>query len=169
MLCDLPPEIITQIFARLSPNDLNTCKTTNKYLHNIIEESHVLQYRAALILARAEDNPCSDRLVVEKLEALKSAEKAWSLVRPQFTTTVPVTHQQSGVYDLTGGVYLLSNSTRTALHYIKLPTKKEDVVQWKWMTFTKTIIDIGLCLFEHDLIVVVTTFVPNPSQLIRCL
>lgn len=157
MLCDLPPEIIIQIFSKLSPNDLSSCKTTNKYLYNIVEESPVLQYCAALILARAEDNPCSDQLVVDKLQALKSAEKAWSLVQPQFTTTVPVTHQQSGVYDLTGGVYLLSNSTRTALHYIKLPTKEEDVVQWKRMEFTKTIIDIGLCLFEHDLIVVVTT------------
>lgn len=159
MLCDLPPEIIIQIFAKVSPNDLFSCKITNKYLHNIIEESHVLQYRAALTLARAEDNPCSDQLVVDKLEALKVAEKSWSLGQPRFKTTVPVTHQQSGVYDLSGGVYLLSNLTRTALHYIKLPTSKEDEVEWKVMGFTKTIIDIGLCLFEHDLIVIVTTFV----------
>jgi hypothetical protein len=76
-------------------------------------------------VANSQDNPCLSLTTAEKLRALtgKSSKDAWAFLCPDFTTSIAVTHNQSGVYDLTGGVYLLSNSTRTAL---EMYTKAED-------------------------------------------
>ena len=157
MLLPLPPEIIIQIIRELHPSDYLSCHLTCKTLHNLVSSSSELQYYAALIPALAEDNPCSNLPASEKLEALRRSERAWWTLRPGFVKSVPVTHIQSGVYDLTAGVYFLSNSTRNSIHYIKLPTKETDVVEWQKIDANKLIVDIGLCLYEHDLMVLITS------------
>ena len=159
MLLKLPPEILGQILQELDIVDLFSCQLTSKYLDHLIRESVVLQYNVALDAANAQDNPCLSLTTAEKLRTLKYTEDAWAFLRPDFTASIPVTHHQSGVYDLTGGVYLLSNSTRTALHYLKLPSRGEDESEWKVLRSDKSIIDIGLSIFEHDLIVNVVTCV----------
>jgi len=90
---------------------------------------------------------------------LKSSEDAWHFLRPYFTVSIPVTHDQSGVYDLTSGVYLLSNSTRAALHYLKLPSKTRDETDGEVLGSDESMIDIVLSIFEHDLFVNVVTCV----------
>jgi len=159
MLLQLPPEILVQILQKLDIDGLFSCQLTSKYLDHLIRQSVAIQYNVALFAAMAEDNPCLSLTVAEKFRALKSSEDAWTFLRPDFTTSIPVTHKQSGVYDLTGGVYLLSNSTRTALHYLKLPSKQGDETDWKVLRSSKSIIDIGLSIFEHDLMVNVVTCV----------
>ena len=160
MLLKLPPEILVQILQDLDRIDIFSCQLTSKYLDHLIRGSVVLQYNVALDAANAQVNPCVSLTIAEKLRALKSSEDAWAFLRPDFKASIPVTHNQSGVYDLTGGVYLLSNSTRTALHYLKLPGKEGDESYWKVLRSDKSIIDIGLSIFEHDLIVNVVTCVP---------
>ena len=159
MLLQLPTEILVQILQKLDIDELFSCQLTSKYLDHLIRQSIVVQYSVALCTAMAEDNPCLSLTVAEKFKALKSSEDAWTFLRPDFTTSIPVTYNQSGVYDLTGGVYLLSNSTRTALHYLKLPSKQGDETDWKVLRSNKSIIDIGLSIFEHDLMVNVVMFV----------
>jgi hypothetical protein len=83
-------------------------------------------------VANSQDNPCLSLTTAEKLRALtgKSSKDAWAFLCPDFTTSIAVTHNQSGVYDLTGGVYLLSNSTRTALEmYAKAEDGESDIVE----------------------------------------
>jgi hypothetical protein len=159
MFLKLPPEIIIQVLQELDVVDLFSCQLTSKYLDNLIRESIVLQYNVGLVAARAKDNPCSSLTFAEKLRVLNSSEDSWAFLRPDFTASIPVTHNQSGVYDLTAGVYLLNNSTRTAIHYLKLPRKEGDETDWKVLKSNKSIIDIGLCVHEHDLIVNVATCV----------
>ncbi|KAF9553352.1 hypothetical protein CPC08DRAFT_822345 [Agrocybe pediades] len=156
-LVDLPPEIITEVFLFLSPADILNFRLTHRLFNLIFWECLLVQYTSLLEETNLEDNPCAPISISEKLEELKHAGRAWDLARPEFSTRLPVIHHQSGVYDLTGGVYLLSNDTRTAMHYLRLPRKKEDVPEWKIIKSAASIIDIGLCLFEHDMIVNVTT------------
>ena len=92
-------------------------------------------------------------IIAERLRVLKFSKDAWAFLHPHFTVSIPVTHSQSGVYDLTGGIYLLSNSSRAALHYPKLPSKLGDETDGKVLGSNKLIIDIDLSIFEHDLIV----------------
>ncbi|PPQ97316.1 hypothetical protein CVT26_006634 [Gymnopilus dilepis] len=143
--------------AIIKTSDTSSSLFPTSSLHNLISNSSELQYYAALIPALAEDNPCSNLPASEKLEALRRSERAWWTLRPGFVKSVPVTHIQSGVYDLTAGVYFLSNSTRNSIHYIKLPTKETDLVEWQKIDANKLIVDIGLCLYEHDLMVLITS------------
>lgn len=160
MLLNLPPEILVQILQDLDIIDIFSCQLTGKYLDHLIRESVVLQYNVALDSANAHVNPCVSLPISEKLRALKSSEDSWAFLRPDFKASIPVTHNQSGVYDLTGGVYLLSNSKRTVLHYLKLPGMEGDKSDWKVLRSDKPIIDIGLSILEHDLIVNVVACVP---------
>ena len=116
MLLQLPPKILVQILHELDMDDFFCCQLTSKNLDYLIRESVVLQYNVALDAAQAQDNPCLSLTVAEKLRALKPSEDAWAFLCPDFTASIPETHSQLGMYDLTSGVYLLSNSTRTALH-----------------------------------------------------
>jgi hypothetical protein len=159
MLLDLPTELVVQIFFHLSPIDLVSCQLTCKYLHSVVQDSVVLQYHMALIAAKASDNPCSPLPVSTKLAQLKNGERAWAILKPTFTTTIPVDHNPSGIYDLTGGVYLLGNHNRQDLHYLRLPSHPDEKTGWNTIKVGRTIIDMGLCVYEHDLIAVVTTCV----------
>ncbi|KAJ3484819.1 hypothetical protein NLJ89_g11951 [Agrocybe chaxingu] len=156
-LLQLPCEIILNVFNYLPLHDLQTCRCTNKALHILIRDSVVLQYKMALETAQAEDNPCSLAPYSEKLEDLRASEEAWSMVKPKFAVQIPVQHHPSGIYDLTGGAYLLGNIDRKTLHYLKLPRTLRDDRSWRSVTVDRTIIDMGLCVFEHDLIVIITT------------
>ena len=85
---------------------------------------------AGFDIANSQDNPCLSLTTAEKLRALKSSKDAWAFLCPDFTTSIAVTHNQSGVYDLTWGVYLLSNSMRTALEmYAKAEDGESDIVE----------------------------------------
>jgi hypothetical protein len=154
---DLPPELIVHILYHLSPKDLLACRLISKYFNNIIQNSILLQYHLALNGAQAENNPYSYLPTSEKLKALEDSEKAWAFLRPRFTTSIEVPHNPSGIYDLTGGVYLLGNANKTQLHYMQLPSRGQDEICWKVIDVGRMIIDMGLCVHEHDLIAIVTT------------
>ena len=98
----------------------------------------------------------------ERFQALKASENAWTFLHKDFNKRIAVNFDASGIYDLSDGVFLLGNVSRTALHYIKLPSSIEDVVEWKKIQLDPcqgSIIDMGFCLHEHDLLAVVTTWV----------
>jgi hypothetical protein len=160
-LLDLPNELIVQILSHLTGKDLRTCQISNSALYTAINASVLLQYKIALSSSKATDNPSSSLSVLERLKALKGSEEAWTFLRKDFTRTIPVKFEVSCIYDLSGGVFLLGDLSRNALHYIKLPTAIDDDVEWKKILLDPcegSIIDMGFCLYEHDLLTVVTTW-----------
>jgi len=89
-----------------------------------------LQYNVALDAANAQVNPGLSLVISEKFRAVKSGGDAWAFLCPDFTASISVTHNQLGVYSLTGGVYLLHNSTRSVLHYLILPGREGEEGYW---------------------------------------
>lgn len=161
-LLDLPNELIIQILSYLTHRDLVTCQLSNKQLHITIKNSVLLQFRIALSTFKTIDNPFSPLSLFERFKALKDSENAWTHLHKDFRRRIGVQYEISGIYDLSAGVFLLGNATRTALHYIKLPSSVQDDVAWREIKLNQsqgTIIDMGFCLDEHDLLVVVTTWV----------
>ncbi|KAF9531981.1 hypothetical protein CPB83DRAFT_50481 [Crepidotus variabilis] len=156
-LLSLPIELIHHILTLLDPFDLFACRLTGRFLNELIRESVPLQYDIALTLAKADDNPCSLAPLSEKLQDLQSSEESWCTLQPKFIVNVPIQHETSGIYDLSGGTYLLGNWDKRALQYMSLPTKKDDAIIWNKVSVPATIIDMGFCVFEHDLITVITT------------
>ena len=162
-LLNLPNELIIQILSHLTHQDLIACQLSNSALYTTIKASVLLQFQIALSTFKTTDNPSCPLSVSERLQALKSSENAWTFLRKDFNQRIAVDFNVSTIYDLSGGVFLLGNASRTALHYIKLPSSIEDDVQWKKIQLNfgedGTIIDMGFCLYEHDLLTVVTTWV----------
>ena len=161
-LLDLPDELIIQILSYLNHHDLIACQLSNSVLYTSIKSSVLLQFQIALSTFKATDNPSCPLSMSERLQALKGSEDAWTFLRKDFNRRIAVNFEVSGIYDLTGGVFLLGNQSRTALHYIKLPSSIDDDVEWNKIQLDSgegTIIDMGFCLHEHDLLAVVTTWV----------
>ena len=154
---DLPFEIIHTIISLLPPIQLSTCQLVNKHLNAIISDSLSLQYTIALALAMADDHPCSMVPLSQKLENIRSSEAAWASLQPKFIASLPVRHRTSGIYDLSAGTYLMGDVDRMTLQYLRLPTRADDPLDWRRITVDKTIIDMGFCVFEHDLIAIITT------------
>ncbi|KAF8815658.1 hypothetical protein BYT27DRAFT_7238326 [Phlegmacium glaucopus] len=157
---DLPNELVIQILSDLTNRDLIACQLSNKLLHTAIKDSVLLQFKIALSTFKATDSPTCPLSLAERLQALKDSEAAWSYLRRDFERRIVVDFAVSGIYDLTGGVFLLGNADRSALHYIKLPSSIEDDAEWRMIQVDHgegRIIDMGFCVYEHDLLAVITT------------
>ncbi len=149
-LINLPPEIINSILDDLSPPDVAACRLSSKFLNSAIRESVMLQYKLALTRAFAEDCPSSYSLTIDKMKTLKSIESSWINMKSDFSRLIEVPLRQSGVYDLSGGVYLLSDSARTSLGYLRLPEREADAPQWEMHKVGKFIVDIA-CVYTSTI------------------
>ncbi|KAF5369663.1 hypothetical protein D9615_010237 [Tricholomella constricta] len=168
MLLRLPPEIIVRILCFLDLAELVSIIQAHPTLHEYFKAFPILQYRFATQAAQVEDNPRSTHgsVVAERLALLNSREQGWARLNFDFQKTISVQHRPTGIYDLMGGVYLLGDESRRALHYCKLPSTPSDPVSWSSIDVDCTLIDVGLNVYEHDLIAVVTTQ-PHPTNRLR--
>jgi hypothetical protein len=155
-LLQLPDELIHKILTLLSPVQLATCQLVNKRLHAFISESLTIQYIIALALAGADDNPCSAIPLPQKLEDIRSSEAAWAALQPKFIASLPLKNRIADICDLSAGTYLLGNGKGMALHYLQLPTRLDDPLDWRDIVTDKRIIGMGFCVIEHDLIAIIT-------------
>ncbi|KAG5641205.1 hypothetical protein DXG03_005769 [Asterophora parasitica] len=155
MLLNLPPEILVRILCHLDLPDLTSAARVNTLIYSYTKSFQLVQYRFATQAALLEDNPHSTLDVSTKLGVLKDREEGWAKMRFDWWRTVKMEHQAS-IVDLTGGFFVLSDATRRALHYLKLPSAKDDLLEWSHIEMDHMIIDFGLNVYEHDLIAVVT-------------
>ena len=166
MLLDLPPELLIQILDRLSSNDtLFSVQLVNRYLYKLIRGSSLIQYHIETKCAGVEDNPQSTTVVAERLKTLRRSEHAWANFVVKEQVNLPILHRSSGLYDLTGGVYVLGELGETnpdyptpALRYINL-YEDQGNNPWPRISVGRNIIDFGLAVREHDLIALVTSYV----------
>jgi hypothetical protein len=167
LFLELPGELLIQILSQLTLGELLSCKCVNRLLNEIVEESVVLQYVIETEAAGVRDNPRSHLATAERLDRLRRREDAMTRFRISHIRTVPVQIPTSGIYDLSGGVYLLGTaaphdrSVTTGINCLRFQTIAE-TPEWSEIKigFEKTgrrIIDIGLALQEHDLIALVTS------------
>ncbi|KAG6840243.1 hypothetical protein C0991_007991 [Blastosporella zonata] len=162
MLLNFPPEIVIRILCFLDLPDLTSVSTTHSSLRAVVKASHGLQFRYAACNAGVEVNPNSNHVASERLSSLRLLEAGWSNFNIDFRKSISVKHKASGLYDLTGGICVLGDANRQALHHVRLPSNPNDVVEWSKIHVDQEVVDFGLCLYEHDLIAVLT-FTPHPS------
>ncbi|EPQ57661.1 hypothetical protein GLOTRDRAFT_74568 [Gloeophyllum trabeum ATCC 11539] len=167
-LVGLPTELLVRCLYFLEYIDLLACRAVNRLLNTVINESSLLQYTIELAAAHAEDNPYCDLPASEKLRQLKARQNGWLYFNVAETIAVDVKHRPSGIYDFTGGVYLLGEAPHfggprptKGLQYIRLPSLGEarairGELPWHGIDVKEDIVDVGLAVQEHDLIAVVT-------------
>lgn len=164
MLLQLPPELIVRILCLLDLPDYVSTIQTHSSISTYAQAFKVLKYRLATQAAAVEDNPFSRDPVSERLALLSSREDGWSQFLTDFRKTIPVVPLQLSFYDMTSGVYLLGDTNRGALYYYVLPTRPGDLGDWIRISIEDdmrqsnfTLADVGMSLYEHDLIAVATT------------
>jgi len=158
MFLKLPLDVTVRILLELKPRDLLVCRLVTKHFDNIVRDSLELQYTAALVSAKVENNVHSNLPMAQKLQDLHAAQKSWAFFRPRFSKSVPITPRNFGASLHTGGVYFVVDSTRRKVHYFILPSKEDEDVAWKVIKSTKVIVAVGPCVDEHDLLVLITAY-----------
>ncbi|TFK29473.1 hypothetical protein FA15DRAFT_582146 [Coprinopsis marcescibilis] len=158
-LLALPNELVIAILRSLPLADLVRCQAVCQKLRGLIQGSSELQYLTVLKKAGYEDVPSSLASIPNKRENLERAQSSWKHLSSRFTKEVKVQFTQSGIYDLTSGTYILGEETKHTLYHIALPEREDDQPEWKSFSLRETIIDLGLCIDEHDLVAVIT-YVP---------
>lgn len=158
---DLPSEVIECILIHVHPRDLPACCLVNHFLHEVATNSIFIQYIIALYTASAVGNPNSSLSIVERRERLKVREESWYNLAPTSRHTIKCSgFSTGGLYDLSNGIYVLGDVSRTLLHYVYLSDTSSVA---KWHRFdpkdSRRIVDFGLSINEHDLIAVITWFV----------
>lgn len=167
VLLTLPPELLLKVIHLLPTSDVQHLQLTCKHLRSIVEFSGFHTYAKQLHLSGVHDDFPPGFSYFERLKALKQRDENWASLRPRSIARMNIPFHASGIYDLTGGVFLLgykgdtpsSTSTR-GFHYTMLPTIDSDSGShsqaWPGVEFESEVIDVGLAIPEHDLIAVVT-------------
>ncbi|KAG5641532.1 hypothetical protein DXG03_004807 [Asterophora parasitica] len=157
MILQIPAELTLRILCHLDLPDLLSASLTNSTLNNYVQTFQVLQYRFLSHAARIEDTPHTDVVVGERFERLKRREDGWARLNVDFSRSLPVHFDISGIYELMGGIYLLGDSNRRKLHYCRLPSTPSDPLSWSFIDARCMYIDVGMNIYEHDLIAIVTS------------
>jgi hypothetical protein len=157
-LLELPTELVIYIFALLPFRTLISLLSASKATNELISTSTLLQYLIWLGSSSYSSYPTSVSLL-DTLKELKRLEIGWSEWRVQSLTHLKVTHQPSGIYDLTCGVFLLGESgwgrNTNALRWVDL--RQGGDLQWYRLDLQTKIVDLALNVHEWDLIAVVTS------------
>ena len=105
----------------------------------------------------------------ECLLLLEMREEAWANLDFQKTVQVTVPFEPTGIYDFTGGAFILGTGLHSAGHrptfgysYVVLPSLQSAEVQklpWRELTLGVEILDFGMAVHEHDLIAALTACV----------
>ncbi|KAI1794795.1 hypothetical protein LXA43DRAFT_1091402 [Ganoderma leucocontextum] len=164
-LLSLSPELVVHILSYLHYADLHACRRVNLALNRLIQGSILLQYSMQLQLSGYEDNPSSPMAIVDKLRLLRQQEAAWSRLDFQKPKSVRIPFIPSSIYDLTDGILLLGehvcglHSGADKIRWARLSglaSEDTSVEPWEKIDVGAHIIDVGLAVQEHDLIVVAT-------------
>jgi len=115
----------------------------------------------------------------DRLRILERREKAWEMLDFRKPVQVCVPFDSTGIYDFTGGAFLLGTRLYSASRrptigysYVSLPSFSEEEdpkeVEWMGLNLGIQILDVGLAVQEHDLIAALTAcvfplFLSSPS------
>jgi hypothetical protein len=149
------------IFLLLDTKYMLKCRLVNREFNAIIQSSTLVQYYLACKAAGVIDNPQSPLSYTERLEALKKREDAWRKLKPVFETTMDI---DEGPGESTAGYYCLRQNQKD-LYCCHLPSSPQDNPQWfripghgPGQSWSGSIIEMGMAVYEHDLVVNVISY-----------
>lgn len=168
-LLHIPPELISCILQYLSSHDIMSCQRTCRTLNNLCNESH-LRYLVQLERSGVSDDLRPGLCYSDRLRLLERREEAWATLDFREAVQVCVPFDSTGIYDFTGGAFLLGTRLYSASRrptigysYVSLPSFSEEEpdqeLQWKGLNLGIQILDVGLAVHEHDLIAALTACV----------
>ncbi|KAH9890078.1 hypothetical protein C8Q73DRAFT_736647 [Cubamyces lactineus] len=174
-LLQLSPELMVHILSYLDYRDLQVCRRVNQAMNKLIQSSILLQYSMQLQLCGYDDNPSCPQVIADKLLRLLQQENAWARLDFEKETTIRIPFTPSSIYDLTDGVLLLGESVSgaqsgadtirwTRISRLVASSDPPPPNLWERIDVSAHVIDVGLSVEEHDLIVVATDRETDDNQ-----
>ncbi|KAI9450185.1 hypothetical protein BJY52DRAFT_1175761 [Lactarius psammicola] len=164
-LLDIPPELIVSIILYLSPHDILSCQGTCRKLCDVCRDTTV-RYIVEMERFGVSDDLRPGISYPERLLLLRRREEAWANLDFCKSVQVTVPFESTGIYDFTGGAFLLgtrfhSASRRTTIgySYLTLPSlssTEDQKLKWQGPSLGIQILDVGMAVHEHDLIAALT-------------
>ncbi|VDB85013.1 unnamed protein product [Peniophora sp. CBMAI 1063] len=161
---NLPPEIWDEILVYQDARDLLRLRLLCRSMQDIIDSSSFAQYLIECFCAGVEDELRAGKPYAERLALLRERESAWRTMTPCRRQDVPLCFRPSGLYDITGGVFILGrNSVPEFMHtsgysVFQLPSTGDAnwQPQWRDLELKLDVLDFAVSVQEHDLNAVVT-------------
>ena len=129
VLTDLPLEVIDAILSHVEPRQLLDVRLCCRGLNAAVQRSPLAQYRLECFASGVEDDLDFGLSYMERLELIRRREERWRTLSPKNRVDINVPFKTSGVYDFTGGVFVLGRKPlgpdrrRTAGYsYFNLPS-----------------------------------------------
>ncbi|KAH9038808.1 hypothetical protein EDB85DRAFT_392455 [Lactarius pseudohatsudake] len=164
-LLDIPPELIVSIILCLSPHDIMSCQGTCRTLCGVCKDT-ALRYLVELERHGVSDDLRPGISYPERLLLLQRREEAWANLDFRKSVQVTVPFESTGIYDFTGGAFLLgtrlhSASRRPTIGYSyltppSLSSTDDQKLKWQEISLGIQILDVGMAVHEHDLIAALT-------------
>ena len=165
-LLHIPPELIIRTLQYLSPEDIISCRRTCRTMYNICNDPYLL-YLVQMERCGVGDDLRPGLCYSDRLRVLERHDEAWEILDFRKPVQVCVPFDSAGIYDFTGGAFLLGTRLYSASRrptigysYVSLPSFSEEEnqkeVQWMGLNLGIQILDVGLAVQEHDLIAVLT-------------
>ena len=174
-LLHIPPKLIGCILQYLSPIDIISSRRTCRTLYQLCNDSH-LRYLVQMQRSGVSDDLRPGLCYSDRLQILERREEAWATLDFREPVHVRVPFDSTGIYDFTGGAFLLGTRLYSATHrhtigysYVSLPSLsegKDEELQWMGLNLGIQILDVGLAVHEHDLIAALTACVFPPFFLV---
>ncbi|KAH9980744.1 hypothetical protein BJV74DRAFT_85796 [Russula compacta] len=165
-LLRLPPEVISRILLSLSPRDIISCRRTCSRLYYLCNDT-LLRYLVQMERSAVNDDIRPGLSYRERLRILEKREEAWATLDFRRTVHVTVPFDSTGTYDFTSGTILLGTSFHRSnrqltfgYSYFPLPSLsdvQDQKTEWKEFGLGMEISDVGLAVYEHDLLAALTT------------
>lgn len=167
-LLHIPPELISTILLYLSVHDILSCRRTCRTLCDLCGDSH-WRYLVQLERSAVIDDIRPGLCYADRLGVLEKREEAWEVLDIRRSVQVSVPFESTGIYDFTGGAFLLGTRLYSATRrptvgysYLSLPSisdAQDQKLEWKGLSLGIQILDVGLAVQEHDLIAALTACV----------
>jgi F-box domain len=167
-LLHFPPELINSILLYLSAHDILSCRRTCRALCSLCSDSQ-LRYLVQMERSAVIDDIRPGLCYPDRPRILEKREEAWEVLDFRRSVQVSVPFDSTGIYDFTGGAFLLGTRLYSAnrrptvgYSYLSLPSlsdAQDQKLEWKGLNLGVQILDVGLAVHEHDLMAALTACV----------
>ena len=161
LLLHIPPELIIHILQYLSLKDIISCRRTCRTMYNVCNDPF-LRYLVQMECCGVSDDIRPGLCYPDRLRILEKRDKAWGMLNFSNSLEVHVPFDSTGLHELAGGALLLGarmcardRRTSVGYSYVSLPSlsvEQDPKIQWIERDFGIQVLDVGLAVYEHDLI-----------------
>ncbi|KAL1757007.1 hypothetical protein FB107DRAFT_289654 [Schizophyllum commune] len=156
-ILQLPNELLTRILLYLDLPSLKAIEEVDPGFA-ALAQTPTLRKHYVTTMAQLRCTSNGDVSIDDLLSQVEAAESAWKAFQPVCTLRRSIPPDTAGLYELSGGyIFFGKGEQRQEIYHMPLPTPDAPDPEWSLLNIGQYIIDFALSLYEHGLLVAVTS------------